>query len=387
MDTLDMLARVARAKPKQNRMLFFGRDDFSDNSKYLFLHYLLNNPGAEPVWCTRNSDLAGTLSDQGFPVFDMAAAGEAGTISFLIEAATAVFCTNALNSLGSFEYLHALAGARKIQLWHGVGIKKIDMMMTPYTNLRDKGFLSQLMGVLGMDYVLSPSAFQDEVWRQAFGTRPGQIIRAGLPRNELLFRPARSIELINSVDGEEFFAERKSPRVLFCPTFSRMNKPLWQDEAIIGQMLKFTLERGGHVVIKPHPFEAKLVPPEGLFDEAFTVLPAGTDIYPLLSQMDMLVTDFSSLFVDFLLTGKPVVTLDTEEMRASSHLLHEPDRYLPAGPVLSGTDSIYSALCGLADDDGYQDARQAAANLAFETSPAVACTEIAYFIDNLPPIE
>lgn len=380
MDTSKLLRSIARAKPKSQRVLFFGRDEFSDNSKYLFIHAVMNARGMEPVWCTQNTGLAAELARAGLPVFDMKTAGEAKTLNFLIEAKAAVFCTNMLESLKSFAYLDALAGAEKIQLWHGISIKKLDLMLTPYQNLSDNGFLTQLAGVLDVDRVISPSSLEDDFWRQAFGVK--EVIRAGLPRNEVLLRPANEYELINSLSPDAFFSGRSAPIVLFSPTYSRTGTPLWEDQAVVGEILRFTLDRGGHLVIKPHPFEASKVPPGGLFDEAFTLLPASFDIYPLLSRVDIVVTDYSSMFIDFMVTGKPFVTIDVPENRPFDVLMHDPERYRRAGPMVP-TRELYNILTELADNDAYRELRREVVGQAFQTSVGSACQDILGFLENI----
>jgi CDP-glycerol glycerophosphotransferase len=43
--------------------------------------------------------------------------------------------------------------------------------------------------------------------------------------------------------------------------------------------------------------------------EGLYLLDPGTDVYPWLNRFDALVTDYSSIMFDFLLTGRPVLRL------------------------------------------------------------------------------
>jgi CDP-glycerol glycerophosphotransferase len=69
----------------------------------------------------------------------------------------------------------------------------------------------------------------------------------------------------------------------------------------------------------------------------------GLSLYQLLAGADVLLTDISSLWVDFLLTGRPIISLfpDLEEYRATRGLNIEPvEQWLPAHVVRTGPELV-----------------------------------------------
>ncbi len=63
-----VLAQTSRKKTKnKKRILFFDRDAFADNTKYLYLH-MVKNPQLECIWCTWNEAVYDMLQKHHLPV-------------------------------------------------------------------------------------------------------------------------------------------------------------------------------------------------------------------------------------------------------------------------------------------------------------------------------
>src|SRR4051812_27750805 len=122
-------AELSRHTVKRSIVLFFGRGAFSDNTKYLFLATVKAMPDHEVVWCTWSKPLQAQLTARGFKAIDLAANPQRSFNLFLY-AAVAVFCENPATALSLNSTLSgSLAGAKKIQLWHGVSVKHLDLML------------------------------------------------------------------------------------------------------------------------------------------------------------------------------------------------------------------------------------------------------------------
>ena len=109
-------------KVNANLLVFSSRGGvgFEDNSKYLFL-YTLHNTDYECLWITKNKMLLEELKSAGYNVkyyFTLAAL-------FEVLRAKAIFFTHAASDVMPVVYNKA---TMKINLWHGIPIKKIALM-------------------------------------------------------------------------------------------------------------------------------------------------------------------------------------------------------------------------------------------------------------------
>ncbi|MEM4782150.1 MAG: CDP-glycerol glycerophosphotransferase family protein, partial [Halalkalicoccus sp.] len=97
------------------------------------------------------------------------------------------------------------------------------------------------------------------------------------------------------------------------------------------------------MVVKFHPFSDPGFDPEQF--ERIHLLPAGSDVYPLLRETDALVTDYSSVYFDFLLLDRPVAfyAYDRERYEKRPGFYVEYDEVTP-GPVAETFDELLGAL-------------------------------------------
>ena len=99
------------------------------------------------------------------------------------------------------------------------------------------------------------------------------------------------------------------------------------------------------VLLKPHQVVYKELKKSGRISDS--LIPAFVDTNELLSITDVLISDYSSIFYDFLATGKPVVFYipDLEEYKNYRGLYLAPEQ-LP-GPCLTNIDEIGKVINNL----------------------------------------
>ena len=131
------------------------------------------------------------------------------------------------------------------------------------------------------------------------------------------------------------------PVVLYAPTFrGNMVSPDLESADVIDNIK--TLEGEGYdFVFRGHYFTEKMI---AELDLPVRVAPAAIDTCTLLSVVDVLVTDYSSIFFDFLAAGRPIIhiTSDWEEYRSSRGVYFELDE-LP-GRVCGDVAAARSAI-------------------------------------------
>jgi CDP-glycerol glycerophosphotransferase len=371
-ETEQTLRLLSAKKPKKPSILVLGRDEFSDNSKYLYLALVARRLGFPVYWGTFNSKLHAELSRRNLPAIDLSGSA-AKALSLLIEISCVVYCTNPVDATRNPLYRAALAGAYKLQLWHGIGLKLLDLQNTPGTNLLDASMLAQLSGAVDIDEIVSPSSLYDDQWREAFGVE--RILRAGYPRNEVLLRPATENEMINVPAIPASFLERGF--VLYAPTFTPPAKratPAWLDPRLLGVLEGFGKRLGMGLAIKPHPFDRELTPAEAAqLPSSILLLGGRTDAYPVLQHARAMVTDVSSMVSDFLLCDKPVLFFRSKTLEQKTYLPRcMPE--LPGRHVQAETVEAFAAAWDSIEQTAA--ARARLRQLYFETDPLGACDSI-----------
>jgi CDP-glycerol glycerophosphotransferase (TagB/SpsB family) len=365
-DSEQMLRALSGKKRKTPSVLVLGRDGFSDNSKYLFLALASRSLGFPVYWGTFDSRLQAELTAKNLPAINLGGNAR-DVLSVLFEMSCVVYCTNPAEATRSPLFRAALAGAHKLQLWHGIGLKQLDLQNTATANLLNAKFLAQLSGVVDIDEVLSPSSLYDDQWREAFGVE--RVLRAGFPRNEVLVRPASEHELIDTPAVPREFCEQGF--VLFAPTFTPLGAtPVWAEPRLLAVLETFAQRLGLGLAIKPHPFDRE--PAGGMTHRGSSTLFLGarTDVYPILRYSRALVTDVSSLASDYLLCDQPILFFRSKMLEEHNY----PARCMPELPGKHvREESVEAFLAAWKSIDETAAARRRLRQLYFETDPLQAC--------------
>ncbi|WP_330983797.1 MULTISPECIES: CDP-glycerol glycerophosphotransferase family protein [Enterobacterales] len=316
------LSQISIKKTKcKKRILFFDRDAFSDNTKYLYLH-MVKNTQLECIWCTWNEDVYTMLQQHNLPVH-LIGRNNDETINLFLETHIAVFCVNPHHSLHrNWLYFACLEGAIHIQLWHGISVKKLLLQLTPYLSTSDPGFSTSLAWASRADYVLSTAIPLNTFWSEVFGCHT--IFNTGYPRNEVLVRPAKPSELLGAkLNGKTTRAILNKRRKIFiAPTWQRFKNTELLSKDIVSKLIIYTQKNNIDVFIKAHAYHHTGINIGSLEINNFYFIDMNTDMYPYMSKFDILITDYSSIMFDYLLTNKPIMTLD---ILSGTHENFEPD--------------------------------------------------------------
>jgi CDP-glycerol glycerophosphotransferase len=363
---LQLITAQAGTKRRNDRVVCIGRSDgqFTGNVKYLFLHLAEHAPELAPTLLTFSRETLAELEGAGLPALyfpspkGARAAAEAGT----------VFVDDFHYKMHPVSLL--LGGARVVQLWHGVGFKKIGFLeaesgldLSPERREELRRLYS------GYHAVVSTSPFYTEhLFRTSFGAE--QIWETGYPRNDVFFRrPTRGdmVRAAPEVYGEVKRLSKTRKVVLYVPTFREQGANPLSDGALdLPRLDAFLGAIGMVLVIKMHTFTGRL--PRLPFANILA-FPSDEDVYPLMPLTHAMITDYSSIYTDYLTMNKPVLfyAYDREAYQARHRELQFDYDWITPGPKLATQDELLTALRLLArdGDDGYAGQRAEVGRLAF----------------------
>lgn len=301
--------------PRSKKIWIFGAwygNKYSDNSKYLY-EYCLSQTNLRVFWITKSKTIYNQLKKEKKPVF---LANSIGGIFYTLRAK---YCF--LSSTQLDVNMFCLNGCEQIWLWHGMPLKKI---------LKSEHFVvNRLRDILNPyeafhpSYTLTSSDFFTPFLSEAFSLSDDKILSLGLPRCDALFSnlmEPRILEIRDKYPDCKIY--------LYMPTFRMTkkgcDKPFNPFQTSFGFDEEFFidfLEKNNIIFLyKPHYVDEDIV--VYIDTERFIRLSDKDyeDLYILLNSVDCLLTDYSSVYFDFLSCGKPIylLTFDYEEYRKKS---------------------------------------------------------------------
>lgn len=251
-------------------------------------------------------------------------------------------------------------GATVIHLGHGVPLKRLHLDSSVTTRVRAPGPLRSLLarmyrvGARSIALYVAASPEAADRLRSAYRVDPGKVRALGDPRDDALAAQARDprtaaharTELRALLGLPEEADPGAEPLLLYAPTWRDGAPDPAVPSADEARAIARALERlGARLAIRSHPLGA------GEYDAALgervlrldaTVLP---EVTPLLGGFDAVITDYSSIAVDFALTGRPILWFapDLAEYGASRGL-YEPLEVTAAGRVLCDWEGVLHRL-------------------------------------------
>ncbi|MFV0420818.1 CDP-glycerol glycerophosphotransferase family protein [Oleidesulfovibrio sp.] len=340
------LAKLAQRMPrKKNLVIFVGRSGghFIDNAKYAFLHCVNNMPELSCYFFTMNPKLALDLRRNGLPAIGY---GDEGAIELLLRAGIVV--ADDFEWRVTPELYSVLHPAVSIQLWHGIPLKAIGFPeIESSINMTPEKAERLQRGYSDYDALLSTSPYYTEhAFSKAF--KAEDFPELGYPRNDVMLRRPTKQDMINA--DLELYAEIMKRRkqgwktVFYMPTFRDLGGDPFTDQAIsLPRLNEFGNKHKVLFVLKLHPYVHIKI--GGSFDN-IKQAEARSDIYPLLGACDILLTDYSSIYFDFLLADKPIVFYPydyTHYVTANRALLFDYDATTP-GPRANTQNELYDVL-------------------------------------------
>lgn len=254
---------------------------FEGNTKYLYL-YGIKHTDFDCIFITKNKKIYKNLSLKGYKVvyyYSLKAV-------LLTLRAKYIFITHGLLDIPPvwFKKNNCI-----INVWHGIPIKKINLCDK---NIRKVGRILDILRDYRTNYFISNSKRFNIYYKQCFNLTDKKLKVLGLARINYLIKPEMFIDNKNQKSNKKIF--------LYAPTFRdyKVEYEFLKKENL--EKIQVFLEKNDYKLwIKLHPFVTKNLNLKEY--KNIKMIEANEDVYELLPLVDVLISDYSSIIIDFLI--------------------------------------------------------------------------------------
>lgn len=332
-------------KRKSNEWVFgaWRGERYADNTRVLFEYVLRNHPEIKVTWLTKNPIVYQRLHKNGMPV-EMV--NSVKGVKACLRAQYFFICWSVLD--GNALWMN---GQKIMQLWHGMPLKiigteewrikrgKITFFKCIKTAFRRFAMPYEF---LSYEMTLSTSDLYSNIMSKAFNLPKERVWQLGLPRNDYLLNPPAHDNLITQINQSYH-----NPIVyLYLPTwresFDDANMAFNPFTNCDLELLNSVLEQKNAVLLYKGHFlgtdNAKAI----RLSRIITITDNDyDDLYTLMHDVDILITDYSSVYIDFIVTKKPIILFPFDQ---AEYLRNRPLNFefskLQAYKVYSWTELI-----------------------------------------------
>ena len=218
-----------------------------------------------------------------------------------------------------------------VNLWHGMPLKKIGNLEEGLERV-DYNFFTKLV---------SSSDLFTPIMKAAFNANDEQML------------------LVGNIRNDELFEEEKDKNIIWMPTYRNSKNYHDSQDAIIFSLDDIDFDRMNnlladyeyHLYIKLHPLEESQLKFKNNYSNIHilseeTISQDYGTLYKFLGTTSALITDYSSVFLDYYLLNRPVAFTinDYEEYKEKRGFVFDDVKSLMAGPTISNLDDLFEFL-------------------------------------------
>ena len=287
--------------PKTNYVVLISRfGDFDGNLKYLYLYLTrLEDERAEFVFLTDKKGVYENLKVKGIRVWYYPS-----LVTMFRLLRTRLIIVDGNEWTKQLKYFF-LFNSKKVQVWHGTGLKTIGLLKPAVKAL--SGFRKKFKKEnTYYDLVVLSSDYQVSMRGGAF--RYGHLLVNGLPRNDIFFDQDLIKDNNLGCDNEMIeqavqFKKNGLNLITYAPTWRKYDYSF--DHLSFKDLEAFAKHNRLIYILKLHPKHRCMLDLKAY--QHIVEYDQYSDIYPLLTLTDLLITDYSSIYLDYLLTDRPIV--------------------------------------------------------------------------------
>lgn len=325
----------------------FGRR-FADNPKYFYLYLnQYHKDDVRAIWISKNKSIVNLLNNNSLEAYYLYSLKG---IWFALRAKVYLYDNYSKDICFTLS-----GGAIKINLWHGIPLKKIqkdnlfDRVRNPRNKLEKvKWALRRMSDEKPSDYVLATSEFIKPIFSSAFNTK--NVLIANYPRNDYI--ASDIIKNIMTTSEEEALNDLNLRTqnsnikvILYMPTFRESEVDFFK-VVDLNRLNNYLKNNNFLFCIKLHTKSKLTEDFNRINHDNIKVIPSKADPYIFLKKADVLVTDYSSIYFDFLLLDRPIVFFNYDidkYLMNSRELYFDYDNFTP-GFKVKDMDQLEEAL-------------------------------------------
>jgi CDP-glycerol glycerophosphotransferase (TagB/SpsB family) len=324
-----------------NKILFISRPDFSDNTLHMYKYFKKKEKHKQLSWLIYDKPVYNLLVDKGY------------TNIFYLNSARGIWeylRSKIIISSSSSLWQIKSPFQKQFDLWHGIPLKNILNM--------EKTIKNQQKQAPNITMRFATSNLVKAQLAASFEYNASKIIVTGQPRTDALFSTDKHLSDLIKKDISKF-----SKIACYMPTY-RVGYKDKQDGLSFDITNIFRMEEYNHqqfldflklhnilFLLKLHPYEEKLYQDIDLGENiqwiTNTLLAEQSlDIYDILPEVDILLTDYSSVYFDFLLLNRKIIFLpvDLQEYRKKRGFQLEPYEFWTPGEKVYDQNNLQTAL-------------------------------------------
>ena len=376
---------MSKLSPRDSKLWLFGSTfgrRFADNPRYLYNYICQNSKelGIYPMWISHDKELVEFLNSRCFPAcYYRSLKG-----IFYVLRGGVYFYDNYSKDIN-----YPLSGsALKVNMWHGIPLKKIqhdnihDSFRHP-KNIIEKinNYPRNISDEKPEDYVLTTSKSLASTFASAFKTE--HVLTSGYPRVDSIKSNAIRCLLTPSEKAvknrlKKMKTSFDNPKILiYAPTFRASEEDFF--EVVDIDKLKDFLEVNNLIMVLKLHMKSKLYEAfSSMSSERILVVPPDDDISRFLVDSDLLITDYSSVYFDYLWLNKPIVFFDYDldkYLSDSREMYYDYDEVTP-GYKAKDMEELFEAIEGSLELDIYKKERRALRDKVFDENEQTACERL-----------
>lgn len=299
---------------RKNIWLFGSETGFDGNTKYFLIDVCERHKNIRAIWISKRKWEIPAIREKGYEAY----------YSFSIKGLFYSLVAGKYIVSGSLADINFYTSGRAkyVQLWHGIGIKCC-LWNNRNSNLNKNnkiiGFIKRPSFYLEPDYIMGASQMMNDIFAKMFRANVKKCRSTLYPRCEILLRSKKDIEMYiekneNTCTREMVEQMKRFDKVyLYMPTYRDGNpqfleKQNWNLE----RLNDFLVKNNALFIVKLHP-HMKCTMDFTKFSNIMH-LDKRIDIYPIMPFTDVLISDYSSVYYDYVLMEDKQIVLYVPDM-------------------------------------------------------------------------